>query len=108
MDMRTKNRIAVYAAISAVTLLVFPAAAAPVTEREKQDCRADYQRYCKDYGLGTEGLRACMSRSSRKLSRMCSAALVHAGEMTKAQFDKLHPAGKAKKHSTRKHSHKSH
>jgi hypothetical protein len=105
--MRTRHLIALCTAISAVTLILLPAAAAPVTERMKQDCRADYQRYCKAYAVGSEALRACMSRSSKKLSNMCLAALVDGGEMTKAEAAKLQKA-KHPKPSTHKRSHKKH
>lgn len=71
------------------TLFALPALAGTVTEREKRDCQGDYHAYCSDYGLGTEALRACMSRNIKKVSHMCVGALVEAGEMTKAQADKL-------------------
>ncbi len=74
----------------ATTLIALPAIAANViTEREKRDCPKDYKAYCGEYGLGTEALRACMSRNIKKVSNACVAALVDAGEMTQAQADKL-------------------
>jgi hypothetical protein len=73
-------------------LILLPAVAGAVTERQKRDCKADYDRYCSAYAVGSEGLRACMSRSAKKLSNMCVAALVDAGDMTKAQAAKLHKA----------------
>ena len=85
--MRTYYWTAVYAAT--FSLILFGAVAAPITERERQDCRADYQRYCKIYPLGSEALRTCMYRSIRKLSNLCVYALVDAGELTRAQADKL-------------------
>ena len=87
-----------------VTLLSLPALAEyAVTEREKRDCQKDYHAYCSDYGLGTEGLRACMSRNIKKVSHACVGALVDAGEMTKAQADKLRgKATTSKKKSTSK------
>ncbi|MGB3020921.1 MAG: hypothetical protein WBB50_02220 [Methyloceanibacter sp.] len=95
-----------HAALLAATLIMFSTAAGAVTERQKQDCKADYQRYCNAYAVGSEGLRACMSRSAKKLSNTCVAALVDAGDMTKAQADKLRktPAKKttAKKTSSKK------
>lgn len=90
--MRTKYATAVYAAISAFAFILLPAVAAPVTDRENRDCRGDYQRYCKAYQPGSEALRACMSRSRRKLSNLCVDALVDAGEMTRLQADKLQHA----------------
>ena len=104
--MRMKFCAAVVAAMSVVTLILLPAAGAAVTERVKQDCRTDYQRYCKDYAVGSEALRACMSRSSRKLSNMCVVALVDGGEMTKAEATKLQKAKKTK-HSTHRRTYRS-
>jgi hypothetical protein len=104
--MKTRHLIALCTTISAATLILLPAAAAPITERMKQDCQADYRRYCKDYAVGSEALRACMSRSSKKLSNMCVAALVDGGEMSKAEAAKLQKAKKPKR-STHKRSYKS-
>ena len=86
--MRARYRTAAYAAISAFILISVPAIAA-VTERVKQDCRGDYQRYCSAYAVGSEALRACMSRSIKKVSNVCVRSLVDAGEMSKAQADRL-------------------
>ena len=76
-----------------LALLALPALAGTITEREKRDCQRDYHAYCNEYGLGTEALRACMSRNIKKISHACVGALVDAGEMTKAQADKLHRKG---------------
>jgi hypothetical protein len=107
--METKYGTAVCAAIFAFVLLLLPAVAATtITEREKRDCRVDYQRYCKDYGLGSEALRACMSRSIKKLANACVAALVDAGEMTQSQADRLRKKAPPTKHPAHKKlSHKS-
>ncbi len=78
------------AVLLAYSLTFLPAIAAQqITEREKRDCPNDYHRLCGEYGLGTEALRACMSRNIKKVSHACVAALVDAGEMTQAQADKL-------------------
>jgi hypothetical protein len=86
-----------------------PVAAGAVTERERQDCRADYQRYCKIYAVGSDDLRKCMSRSIRKLSHACVDALVDAGEMTRAQANARRKsathARSTKKRSYHKKSH---
>jgi hypothetical protein len=90
------------AVLFAFSLTLLPAIAAqPVTEREKRYCPNDYHRLCGDYGLGTEALRACMSRNIKKVSNACVAALVDAGEMTQAQANKL-KGGKAKVATTKK------
>jgi hypothetical protein len=87
-------------AISGAVLLAYsftllPALAGQITEREKRYCQSDYHAYCGEYGLGSEALRACMSRNIKKVSSPCVAALVDAGEMTQAQADKL-KGGKVK------------
>ena len=73
-----------------------------VTEREKRDCHGDYKTYCSEYGLGTDALRACMSRNIKKISHVCVGALVDAGDMTKAQADKLRGGKTTKKKPTAK------
>ena len=93
--MRLKYGTAAGAALFAFTLFLLPAEAADgVTEREKRDCQADYKKYCSEYGLGTNALRACMSRNIKKVSHTCVGALVAAGEMSQAQADKLRGKGK--------------
>ena len=88
--MRMKYGTAAGAAVFAFALIVGSVLAANAfTEREKRDCPNDYHKYCGEYGLGTEALRACMSRNIKKLSNVCVAALVDAGELTQAQADKL-------------------
>ena len=101
--MRMTFGAAAGAAIFACVLISSPAMAEDgVTEREKRDCHGDYRAYCSEYGLGTEALRACMSRNIKKISNMCVAALVDAGEMTQVQAGKL----RAKAKTTKKPTHK--
>ncbi len=89
------------AVLLAYSLTFLPAIAAQqITEREKRDCQKDYHAFCSEYGLGSEALRACMSRNIKKVSHACVAALVDAGEMTQAQADKL--MGKGTKTSSAK------
>jgi hypothetical protein len=103
--MHMKLAAAAAAAMFACIVLLFPAEAADgITEREKRDCQVDYKKYCSEYGLGTNALRACMSRNIKKISHVCVAALVDAGEMSQAQADKLkgHKASSKKKSTTKK------
>ena len=86
-----------------LTLLAIPALAEyTVTEREKRDCQKDYHAYCGEYGLGTEALRAFMSRNLKKVSHACVAALVDAGEMSQAQANKLRGKGTKAKTTSKK------
>ena len=59
--MKAKNTTAVIA-VSTLFLVMFSVAAGAVTERQKRDCKADYNRFCKKYQVGSEGLRACVIR----------------------------------------------
>jgi hypothetical protein len=86
--MKMKSVVGMIAAFT-VTLALAPDPAGAVTARIKRDCKSDYNRYCKKYELGSEGLRACMSRSIRGVSNRCISALVAGGEMTKAQADRV-------------------
>ena len=86
--MRTRYSTAVYVAIFALSLISI-AALADVSGHVKSACKGDYQRFCKSYKVGTEGLRACMSRSIKRVSNVCISALVANGDMTKAQADRV-------------------
>jgi hypothetical protein len=92
------------AVLFAFSCSLLPALAGEITELEKRNCPNDYHAFCSEYGLGTEGLRACMSRNIKKVSKPCVSALVAAGEMTQAQADKLKGTGKASKKTTYKTS----
>lgn len=76
-------------ALLVVALMLVPAAAGAVTERQKRDCKTDYNRYCKKYEIGSEGLRACMSRSIKRVSKRCISALVAGGDMSQAQANRV-------------------
>ena len=91
------------AVLIAFTFSLLPAIAGQITEREKRDCPNDYHKFCNDYGLGTEGLRACMSRNIKKVSHACVAALVDAGEMTLKGKTKVTKKAAHKKPKKKKH-----
>jgi len=103
---RTKYCTAVCVAISAFGVLLLPTVAAPVTEREEQDCLVDYKRYCSDYGLESESLSECMSHAIWKLSNVCVDALVDAGVMTRVQVHQLRQGTKHPHRATHKRPHK--
>jgi len=86
--MRSKSIAAIWTLLT-VAVLLLPDIAGAVTERQKRDCKADYNRYCKQYAVGSEGLRACMSRSIKKVSKKCISALVAGGDMTQAQANRV-------------------
>ena len=98
--MKARYSTAVYVAISALFLISVPALA-DVSDHVKSACKGDYQRYCSAYAVGSEALRACMSRSIKKVSNMCVRALVDGGEMSRAQADRLRKPTTSK-HATHK------
>jgi hypothetical protein len=100
--MKAQIGTALGAASFVLVVMSVSALAYTVTERQKRDCQGDYHNYCSEYGLGSEALRACMSRNIKKVSNACVGALVASGDMTKAQADKLR--GKAT--TTKKPTHK--
>ena len=54
----------------------------------RKSCAADYHKYCGDYGIETAGLRSCMDRNGKSLSKSCVNALVSSGEVTQAEVDR--------------------
>jgi hypothetical protein len=78
-------------AMAGAIALSFPmtAYAGPVTPQERRDCKADYHSFCNQYALGSDQLRACMTKVSKKLSDDCVRALYQAGEMSRSQAEKL-------------------
>jgi hypothetical protein len=66
-----------------------PVHADDVTPQERRDCRVEYKTYCNAYKIGSQALRACMSRASKKLGVPCVQALYAAGEITRAEAEKL-------------------
>jgi hypothetical protein len=56
-------------------------------------CAADYHAHCGDYGLETAGLRSCMDRNGRSLSKTCVQALIASGEVSQAEVDRRKKTG---------------
>jgi hypothetical protein len=54
----------------------------------QQFCRADYKKYCGEYGLETTALRACMDRNGESLSKSCVRALVQDGQVSQAEVNR--------------------
>jgi hypothetical protein len=67
------------------------AAADPASSYSKavqQFCRADYKKYCGEYGLESTALRSCMDRNGKSLSKACVHALVQDGQVSQAEVDR--------------------
>jgi predicted lipoprotein len=54
----------------------------------RQFCRADYKKYCGEYGLETTALRSCMDRNGKSLSKGCVRALVKDGYISQADVNR--------------------
>jgi len=54
----------------------------------QQYCRADYKKYCGEYGLETSALRSCMDRNGKSLSKSCVKALVRDGQVSQAEVNR--------------------
>jgi hypothetical protein len=85
--MRTIHATAFVACLSALCL-VGTAHADSYSKAVQKSCAADYRKYCGDYGLETAGLRSCMDRNGKSLSKTCVNALISSGEVTQAEVDR--------------------
>ena len=54
----------------------------------QKSCKADYKKFCGEYGLETAALRNCMDRNGVNLSNACVNALVKSGEISQAEVDR--------------------
>ena len=64
------------------------AQASAYSEAVRKYCRADYKKYCSEYGLETAALRNCMDRHGAQLSDACVRALVASGEVSQREVDR--------------------
>ena len=60
----------------------------------RQFCRADYKKYCGEYGLETTALRSCMDRNGESLSKACVRALVKDGHVSQADVNRRKKAAR--------------
>ncbi len=71
--------------IFGATLIAFASSASAYSSVVKGSCKGDYKRYCAAYAVNDPGLRRCMDKAGRALSRSCVKALVNSGEVSKAR-----------------------
>jgi len=76
--------------VAAIAVVSFAAVAqaGAYSKAVQQYCRADYKKYCGDYGLETTALRSCMNRNGKKLSKGCVRALVRDGHVSQAEVNR--------------------
>jgi len=82
----------ILAGLLAVSATAFSFAAAAeaqsYSKAVQQYCRDDYKKYCGEYGLETSGLRSCMDRNGKSLSKSCVKALVRDGQISQAEVNR--------------------
>jgi len=83
-----KTTFATLLAASVSVCIAGAAEAQSYSKAVQQFCQADYKKYCGDYGLETSGLRSCMDRNGRSLSKSCVRALVQSGEISQAEVNR--------------------
>ena len=59
-----------------------------VTKAVQDNCQWDYDKFCNQYGLGTELLDMCFRQNGPKLSKGCIDALIAAGDVSKEYVDR--------------------
>ena len=77
--------------IAAVVLglgVLLPAPASAVSSNVRNACMGDYFNFCAGMEVGSQELRRCFNKNGAKLSSVCVAALVSAGEVSKAEVDR--------------------
>jgi hypothetical protein len=87
-DVMISLRAALIVSLSIVGLASTAQAASNYSKAVQQSCRADYKKYCGEYGLESAALRSCMDRHGNDLSKSCVRALVQSGEVSQAEVDR--------------------
>jgi hypothetical protein len=72
----------------AIFCIAGAAQSAPLTKAVERACRADYRKFCNEYGLETAALRSCMDKAGELLSGECIQALIDAGEVSQAEVQR--------------------
>jgi hypothetical protein len=67
------------------TLFTVASSAFAYSGAVKGACRADYKRFCGVHAVDDPGLRRCMDKAGRSLSRSCVVALVNSGMVSKSR-----------------------
>ena len=73
------------ALVFGAALAAFGSTAFAYSGAVKGACRADYKRFCSAHAVNDPGLRRCMDKAGRSLSKACVAALVNTGEVSKTR-----------------------
>lgn len=58
-----------------------------ITQAVQDNCKWDYDKFCNQYGIGTELLDMCFRKNGPNLSKPCVDALIAAGDVSKEYVD---------------------
>lgn len=86
--MKTYAATLIVATVSAFAFAGGAAGAQTYSKIVTKSCTADYKKYCGEYGIESPGLRACMDKNCRSLSKTCVNALVKGGHVSQAEVDR--------------------
>jgi hypothetical protein len=77
--------------VAGISLLGFAGVAkaesVTVTKAVQDNCQWDYDKFCNQYGLGTELLDMCFRKNGPNLSKGCVDALIAAGDVSQEYVD---------------------
>jgi|SoiMethySBSTD1v2_1073268.scaffolds.fasta_scaffold94945_5 hypothetical protein len=77
--------------IAAASMLGFAGAAyaesVTVTKAVQDACAWEYDKFCNQYGLGSELLDICFKQNARNMTKACVHALVAAGDVSQEYVD---------------------
>ena len=83
--------------IVAASMLGFAGAAhaesVTVTKAVQDACAWEYDKFCNQYGLGSELLDICFKQNARNMTKACVDALVAAGDVSQEYVDQQKDAG---------------
>jgi hypothetical protein len=77
--------------IAAASMLGFAGAAqaesVTVTKAVQDACAWEYDKFCNQYGIGSELLDICFKQNARNMTKACVEALVAAGDVSQEYVD---------------------
>lgn len=53
-----------------------------ITKAVQDACEWEYDKYCNEYGLGSELLNLCFKKNATNLTKACVDALIAAGDVS--------------------------
>jgi hypothetical protein len=58
-----------------------------VTKAVQDACAWEYDKFCNQYGLGSELLDICFKQNARNMTKACVEALIAAGDVSQEYVD---------------------